>query len=375
MHQNSELENGHSRIEGIDLLRGLSTLFFVLSHAQISLFISRAFSPNGFPEYLISPLFWNGSSGVVIFFCISGFIIASTSIKRWGSLHQIRARDFYVFRFARIVPLFLTLLFILSCLHLANFKPFVISEEAGGLGKALLATITFRMDILRILPQNWSVLWFLPYEELFYLLFPLGCLALRRPKTIFAALALIFTAAFFTRTLFTLERSTMAVSAFVESVEAISLGVLTALIAAHIRLSRSTLLWASRMGLFLLAFSFLCGESAIKSGLISKGFETTFLEFGACLTIMAAARTGWKVPRILRPLARFGERSYEIYLTHMFVVIGSIELFFKIGKPLWTVPILFIAVVVFCGLLGEVVGRFYSMPINVFIRRSLKRRI
>jgi peptidoglycan/LPS O-acetylase OafA/YrhL len=64
-----------------------------------------------------------------------------------------------------------------------------------------------------------------------------------------------------------------------------------------------------------------------------------------------------------------GQRSYEIYLTHMFIVIGFFVLFTKLGRPLSGVPILFVAVVLVAALLGDLVARFYSQPMNRFLRK------
>ncbi len=70
-----------------------------------------------------------------------------------------------------------------------------------------------------------------------------------------------------------------------------------------------------------------------------------------------------------RPLQWLGQRSYEIYLTHMFVVTGLYVLFTRLGTPSIGVPALFIATVLLSGLLGEFVARFYSEPVNRYLRR------
>ena len=72
---------------------------------------------------------------------------------------------------------------------------------------------------------------------------------------------------------------------------------------------------------------------------------------------------------MVRPLLALGQRSYEIYLTHMFVVFAFFHLFLDAGKPMGGVPALFIAVIVIAGLLGEAVARFYSEPMNRFLRK------
>ena len=86
----------------------------------------------------------------------------------------------------------------------------------------------------------------------------------------------------------------------------------------------------------------------------------------------SASQTGWRSPGALFapvPLL-LGRRSYEIYLSHMFVVFGLFAVFVRIGKPLWTVPVLFLAVIFTAGLLGELVARFYSDQRIAALRRA-----
>ena len=83
---------------------------------------------------------------------------------------------------------------------------------------------------------------------------------------------------------------------------------------------------------------------------------------------MPNPHTQWRSPRVINTFLILGQRSYEIYLTHMFVVFALFQLFVLAGKPMGAVLPLFIVVVVIAGLLGEVVARFYSEPLNRFIR-------
>jgi peptidoglycan/LPS O-acetylase OafA/YrhL len=65
-----------------------------------------------------------------------------------------------------------------------------------------------------------------------------------------------------------------------------------------------------------------------------------------------------------------GRYSYEIYLTHMFVVFSFFELFLLAGKPMRGVPILFIFVILVAALLGAGVANLYSEPANRFLRNK-----
>jgi peptidoglycan/LPS O-acetylase OafA/YrhL len=71
---------------------------------------------------------------------------------------------------------------------------------------------------------------------------------------------------------------------------------------------------------------------------------------------------------VLEPLRWLGRRSYEVYLTHMFVVMGFFHLFVAAGRHGGAVTPLFLAVVVFSGILGGIVARYFSDPLNRMLR-------
>ena len=156
-----------------------------MNHVNMRLRLARIPYTHGLPDQLVSALVWNGQQGVQIFFAVSGFLITSTALRRWGDRTPIR--DFYRLRFARIAPLLLALLAILSVLHLAQVKNFVINPKVATLPKALFAALTFNVNVLEAqhgyLPANWDILWSLSVEEVFYFCFPL----VRRYKPLFIA--------------------------------------------------------------------------------------------------------------------------------------------------------------------------------------------
>ena len=98
------------------------------------------------------------------------------------------------------------------------------------------------------------------------------------------------------------------------------------------------------------------------------GLYMSVVGIAASMLIAVAAQTGWRSPRVFRPLLMAGRRSYEIYLTHMFVVIAMAAGFVAVGKAMWAVPLFFVAVILLSGLLGEAVARFYSEPANRWLR-------
>src|SRR5580704_17550786 len=194
------------RLDGVDVLRGLAILFVVLNHVHMRLLITDIAYVADAHKQLIGSLVWNGQFGVQIFFAVSGFLITSTALRRWGPLSNVSLRDFYLLRVARIVPMLLALLAVLVALHYAGISSFVVSEKTGGLGRALLAALTLHVNVLQAhrgwLPANWGVLWSLSVEEMFYLFFPLVARFSSR-SNFFPAILLCFVALGpFARTIF-----------------------------------------------------------------------------------------------------------------------------------------------------------------------------
>jgi peptidoglycan/LPS O-acetylase OafA/YrhL len=136
------------RLNGIDALRGLAIFFVLMNHVNMRLRLAHIPYAAGLPEQLTSSLVWNGQNGVQMFFAISGFLIASTTLRRWGSLARVDVRDFYLLRFARIAPLLLLLLAVLCMLHAAGLSDFVVTAKTGGLARALLAALTIHVNVL-----------------------------------------------------------------------------------------------------------------------------------------------------------------------------------------------------------------------------------
>lgn len=367
----ANLQSG-GRIDGVDLLRGLAIFFVLMNHVNMRLLIARIPYTLGLPDRLISPLVWNGQYGVQIFFAVSGFLITSVSLRRWGTLSCVRLRGFYLMRFARIAPLLLLLLSVLSILHLAHLKDFIVSARMGGLGRALVAALTFHVNLLEArrgyLPGNWDILWSLSVEEMFYLFFPLAAKFFGRGKLLIALLAGFVAIGPFARTVFAHGNEVWREYSYLGAMDAIALGCLTALALARFCFSPVTLRTFAVVGSVLLTFILCFSVQANALGLLRSGLDMTLLALGTCMLIAAVVGSNWKSSGILRPLAQLGQRSYEVYLTHMFVVFAFFHLFLLAGKPMYAVPLLFLVVVVVSALLGGTVARLYSEPLNHLIR-------
>lgn len=371
--ESANLGRSWKRLDGIDVLRGLAILFVLMNHVNMRLLGAKVPYTQGLPQQLVSSLVWNGQFGVQMFFAVSGFLITSTTLRRWSHLFAVSVRDFYLLRFARIAPLLLLLLAVLSTLHFAQLKDFVVPTKTGGLGRALLAALTFHINILEArrgyLPGNWDVLWSLSVEETFYLFFPLVCRIFGRSKLLIALLIAFVAIGPFGRTVLAHGNGVWKEYSYLGGMDAIALGCLTALLISRTRLSRPLLWIFGGVGATLVFFSLGFSIQARIWGLGRNGLDMTILALGTCMLIAVAAQTQWRSPRLLRPLVKLGQRSYEVYLTHMFVVYALFSLFLLIGKPIRAVPVLFLSVILIAGLLGDAVARFFSDPINRRLRQ------
>jgi peptidoglycan/LPS O-acetylase OafA/YrhL len=362
-----------NRIDGIDLLRGLSILFVLMNHVNMRLLFAHVPYTRGLPHQLVVSLVWNGQQGVQMFFVVSGFLITSTSMRRWGSPASLNIRDFYLLRLARIAPLMLLVLLVLTGLHLAHMPNFIVSQKTGGLPRALLAALTFHINFLEAtrgyLPANWDILWSLSVEEMFYLFFPLIARGFHRIRFLTPLLLLFVLAGPFARTVHFNHNEVWQEYSYFGGMDAIAFGCLAAMLLSTRRLTRAWMYACGLGGSVLIGFILAFSIKANALGLGKTGLSFTVLGVGTCLVIAASSQSAWKAPRLLAPLLVLGQRSYEIYLTHMFAVMALFTAFLHFGKPLRGVPVLFLSLIFVAGLLGWAVAILYAEPMNRLIRR------
>ena len=361
-----------TRLDGVDLLRGLAIFFVLMNHIHIRLLGADVLYTKYLPQQLVHVLVWNGQLGVQMFFVVSGFLITCISVRRWSPLSRIRIRDFYVLRFARIAPLLLALLAILCALHFAQVEHFVVSEKTGGLGRAISAALTLHVNVLEArhgyLPANWDILWSLSVEEMFYLFFPLIARVLGQSKWFIVFLLTFVVLGPFDRTVWAHGNEIWQEYCYLGGMEGIALGCLTALAASRVRFPLVAARALGLLGATIVSCSLIFSWQGYTGWLGRAGLNMTVLGIGTALFIAGTAQTQWRSPRLLAPLLKIGQYSYEVYLTHMFVVWAFFALFLHAGSSMRLVPTLFVATILCAGALSFVVAHFYSEPLNRKLR-------
>ncbi|GBR27604.1 acyltransferase family protein [Acetobacter orleanensis] len=366
------------RNAGIDVLRGLAILMVVVNHVAIRLPLEKTSVAAILPYRVMRFLTHQGYHSVFVFFVISGFLITSGILRRWGRLRSIQLPFFYARRFSRIVPCLLVLLSILVVLDACGVPDFTIDGAGQTLGAALASALGLYLNKYECwtgyLPANWDVLWSLSIEELFYLIFPVICLMLPRSDTwqmiLFGSATLALPIAMH---LMAGETDICRHKAYLPGVSALSAGVIAALLLTRsdwMGRSAVTLLgWMGVVGIFLSCVQVYFLPDPVADDL-TVGLT---LSTGA---LLIALSKGWGAVLRHRTLAwvrSCGVMSYEIYLTHMFFVLGLVRAYHATGFSERAAWVCYPLALGGAWLLGYGTDRFLSYPAEHRLRALFTR--
>ncbi|MFD2916267.1 acyltransferase family protein [Psychroserpens luteus] len=167
-------------IKGFDGLRAISIMFVLLTHLGLSNHLDQgSLLKDNFN--LIS-----GSTGVMIFFTISGFLITLLLLHEKHEFQKINYKNFFARRFLRLIPPLLVFYISVVLLMILNYLP----------KNYLAVTISF-FYLYNFVPLKYYVseighTWSLAIEEQFYFIWPFILSYFKKIKSVvFLAVALI----------------------------------------------------------------------------------------------------------------------------------------------------------------------------------------
>lgn len=358
--------------DDIELLRAIAVGFILLHHSP-DLFVWNDMWRNIFAI----TSFWGG---VDLFFCISGFVIASSLLRetRSGSFIGF-AIPFWIKRIWRIWPAAL----LWALIGILASKFFNRSGVFGDFHSNLMDGIAATMQVANLhFMECWNydrgvcgklgIYWSLSLEEQFYTLFPFALFFVPRR---WLCLGLLVSVVF----QFFLPRPIAGVLWLIRT-DAICYGVLIAL--AQQTVFKDKLFPAFLQGkpaaiAFSLTFVLLM---AMTANFTAASFNVGMLAaVCAALVFVASYDRNLILPiRSLNPvLAWMGSRSFAIYLTHLFSYWLTREIFYRLYSgaafdasfilPFGTVALGFIV------LFSELTYRFIETPFRVRGRDIAKR--
>jgi peptidoglycan/LPS O-acetylase OafA/YrhL len=357
----------------IDFLRGIAVSVVLLLHYALAYGIKNVPLRELIGQEGLEAVFFNGNFGVTMFFVISGYLITSMSLARWGEPAQINVREFYIYRFARIMPSLLLALVIIVTLGLLDV-PFFQSNSLGEplpdsyFWVAVFSVLTFWHNVL-MQSAGWfnyclNIYWSLSVEEVFYLAFPLAFLALRRkPLLVVCCLVLMVLGPIY-RSVHT-DNMIFYECGYLANFDAIAMGCVTAFLVSKYKIqgtSATLLRVVASVGMIVF---YLRGIKTHEvSGFSLVAFFTAIYLLGSVSDGSASFATG-RATQFVRWL---GRHSYELYLFHIIVLALMRNIWNKQTLPAvawlpWL--ILFLGASVFAATL---VARFVSEPANRAIR-------
>jgi len=309
----------------VDSLRGIAILLVLLLHFTLAFGLKNSPLGDVVPAEWLRAVLLNGNYGVTIFFVISGFLITGNTLDRWGQLSQLSLRTFYAQRFARLLPCLLLALAIivpLGCLDIPFFNnsdanpPLPASYFVVAVGSILTFWHNLLMQSAGYFNYCLNVYWSLSVEMLFYILFPLACLLLRRQALVaLLGLGLIAYAPYY-RSLHA-DNEIFFMYGYQACFDAIALGCLAAMLLRHWQPGVRLAAWVRPIAGLLLAVVYLRGIGGNEVwGFSLIGLLTATLLVHAPRTVPGR----WLDSRPLRGLRWMGLHSYELYLFHVIVL-------------------------------------------------------
>lgn len=351
------------RNDHIDNLRGLSIFLVAFLHSMSVLHLHFHIIPN----WIATLVARNGYYGVTIFFVISGFLITSNSMRRFGSPGSVNPGEFYLMRFARIYPLLFVVCTSLLILDLLKVEGLTGTPDIN-IWLAYWTALTFQFNWFFILLPNqslaaWQPLWSLAIEELFYILFPMACMGLKRTRFIALLLVILIVQGALSRLGY------RSIYNWSGCADALALGCLAALIADRFRWARlpqwpgAALRW---LGVGLIAFEYF--HQSIEADF---AFGPSFIALGAALCLIGTSKSSRTGLALFRPVGFLGRRSYEIYLIHM-PLLQSIKPWISQNILEQHADAVLVAFFVLFAILGEVIGSGFTDRMNKAIRSTGK---
>lgn len=363
----------YTRNSHIDALRGTAILCVLVLHFALAYGLKN--SPlEVLPGWLLRAAY-QGNYGVTMFFVISGYLITSTSLRRWGDLARIDLAAFYVYRIARLLPSLLLALSIIVVLGTLDVPFFANSDGGKDLPAsyfviAVASVLTFWHNVLMQSAGYFNyclnVYWSLSVEEMFYLLLPLSCRLLRKRHSIMLLCGAAIVAGPVYRGLHA-DNEIYFMYGYFACFDAIAIGCLTALLAQSVRLG-------PRQGQLLRLLSGLALAALYVRGIGGhEVFGFTWIAVASAAFILGGTAAQAARPRRFAPLQWLGRHSYELYLFHIIVLAGMRNVVDKAGLAYAGRLPWLLAFLAATALAAALVARCVSEPANAAIRRRLRR--
>lgn len=365
------------RDPAIDALRGVAIGLVLLLHYSLTYRLTASPLADLFGVAAVRAVVRNGNYGVTMFFVVSGYLITSNSLRRYGSLAAIDVRAFYVQRAARILPpllLALSVIVLAGCLGAPSFRNDVDGVVMPAYyffvaaGSVLTFTHNLLMQSVGYFNYCLNIYWSLSVEEIFYLAFPLLCIHARREALVVAMCVAAIVVGPLYRSVHA-DDELYFMYGYAACFDAIAFGCLAALAVSRCRAPSRWASTGSVVAVVGLAAAYLAGIG----GHEALGFTAVAFCTAAFVYCNATASVNDRpAARALAPLRWAGRHSYELYLFHIVVLAAFRDVVPRdqLGFD-WKLPWLLVFVAA-SALVAFAVARWLAGPANTFLRNRFQ---
>lgn len=363
----------------IDILRGIAIVLVMLLHYSLAYRLHLSPLNEWIGVQTLRTIFFNGNYGVSVFFVISGFLITTNILRRYGSLAGTDVIHFYKLRLFRLYPSVVLALVVITVLGLAGLPKFSNIVHGKNLGDgfflvANLSVLTFWHNLLMegvgYFNYAMNIYWSLSVEEVFYLFYPLILVVARRrwQLIVLGCLGLIVGPAY--RWIYRSDEL-FFMYGNLACVDMLVYGCAAAVVAGKVELGhglRRGLAWIS---LIAMGWVYMRGIDG------NEAFGATELGVASAVFLVMVSRlpAGTLARRAGGPLAWLGSHSYELYLFHI-VVLGLMQEAIPRAdmSPGLKLPMLVLFFVA-SACIAWVVARWYGDPLNRRLRSASAGRL
>jgi exopolysaccharide production protein ExoZ len=329
--------------QSVQFLRFVAALLVVIFHAHVA---QSRLTPAGEPG-LADYYFSAGAIGVHVFFVVSGFVMAHTSLDKFAAPGA--TSEFLLRRICRIFPPY----WIYAVLY-------VLIHSVSGTAYQLSASTSLQSALL--LPGGSASIigpgWTLSYEVYFYLCFGIALMLSRWTGLI------VLTATFLAAIAVGAATGVTAIIPFNPLLLEFLAGVWTAVIINSSRPLRATpgILWIAA-ALFLYAAGIIYGYDKLPSVLM-WGIPSAILVFG-----MVQVERSHKLPNLLSRLSVLGDSSYSLYLLHTLLIHVVLTCSFTAGLNSGNEFADLALVTAFCVVVSAYAYRLIELPATRLARQ------
>lgn len=169
-------------IKGFDTLRGISIIFVLLSH----LGLYHSLPENDFLRERVW-LLMSGTTGVQIFFTLSGFLITKILLHELNEFKNINFKHFYIRRFLRLLPPLIVFYIAIAILMQMD----MIKSSVYGFFFSFFYLYNFAPN--KIYSNELGHTWSLALEEQYYLIWPFVTRFLEKKKAFILIFSILMT--------------------------------------------------------------------------------------------------------------------------------------------------------------------------------------